>query len=205
MSRERITISIKKSVLSIIDKSIDGTNIRNRSHAFEKFVMEASSSMGKSLILMIGGDKIKEKIDAAKHYLNQAKQSGFNQIYIATGENGELVKDAFDSEVFDDLDIEYVEGEGTGGVLRKLKGHLKYSFLVINTVIKSGKNIDEYFLLHKKFGVKSTIFTSSENSLEGVYAMEPTIISEIKPGFSMIEDDLLPNLLSKNQAVVTYL
>ena len=41
MDRERLTITLRKSLLGKVDELIDGTNIRNRSHAIETLISQS--------------------------------------------------------------------------------------------------------------------------------------------------------------------
>ena len=43
MERERLTITLRKAILRLVDRSIDGAKLRNRSHAIEYYLSEALS------------------------------------------------------------------------------------------------------------------------------------------------------------------
>lgn len=86
MERERITISVKKHLLDQIDKVIDGTNIRNRSHAFEKLTSIALSlNDEKNAVVLIGGKNAMKLIPAAEDFLKKLHSNGYEKVYIATG------------------------------------------------------------------------------------------------------------------------
>ena len=70
MNRERITISIKKDLLSKVDKKVDGVKLRNRSHAVESLLSEALGINAiKDAIVMAGGEEATKNIAAIKKAL----------------------------------------------------------------------------------------------------------------------------------------
>ncbi len=56
MKRVRITISISQDVAKEVDNRIDGTHIRNRSHAIESLLSESLQlSSIKTAVILAGG------------------------------------------------------------------------------------------------------------------------------------------------------
>src|SRR3989338_4556769 len=55
MDRTRLTITLKKSILVAVDSVIDGTNIRNRSHAIETLISQSLAPQAKTCLILAGG------------------------------------------------------------------------------------------------------------------------------------------------------
>ena len=93
--RERITISIRKEILSKIDKKIDGIKLRNRSHAIESMVVETLGiDIISDVIIMAGGEDAIKSIDSIKELLLKLKTIGVEEVIIAVGYLGKKIKDA---------------------------------------------------------------------------------------------------------------
>ena len=55
--KERVTLTIEKSLLEQVDSSIDGSKIKNRSHAVELLVTKALGSNRPTKALILAGGK----------------------------------------------------------------------------------------------------------------------------------------------------
>src|SRR3989338_6453787 len=55
MDRERLTITLKKSILEKVDSLIDGTNLRNRSHAIETLISRSLHPTVSTAVILAGG------------------------------------------------------------------------------------------------------------------------------------------------------
>ena len=54
--KERITITLEKSIINSVDRKVDGKKIKNRSHAIELFLMRAlGENHPKKAVLLLGG------------------------------------------------------------------------------------------------------------------------------------------------------
>lgn len=53
MERERLTITLRKDVLKLVDQSIDGAKLRNRSHAIEYYLSQALSAKTLRVVLFV--------------------------------------------------------------------------------------------------------------------------------------------------------
>src|SRR3990170_3729169 len=58
MDRERLTITLKKSILAKVDEIIDGTKIRNRSHAIETLISQSLTPKINTAVILSGGKGI---------------------------------------------------------------------------------------------------------------------------------------------------
>lgn len=207
MDRERITISIKKNVLEKIDRIIDGTSVRNRSHAIETLALKSlGGATSNQAVIILGGDDAIKAIPAAKSYLPKLKEAGFDSVVIAVGFLADKVKEKIGFGVEYDLTIKYSDkGEGSGGALNILKKELQSTFIVINTAKEYEidlKNLLEYHRNHKS---KFTIATDDIHSMLGIYVIEPEILSIIPKGFSMLDDDLIPKLINDKEIIIYWI
>lgn len=203
MDRERITISIRKPVLDIVDKTIDGTSIRNRSHAIENLIMKAAGSINKQALILLGGDNAMKAIEPTKNFLKKLSESGFPKAYIAIGFLGDKVKEKLGDGSEFGISIEYNDkGEGSGGAITALRKIFKSPLVVFNSI--KVMDVDPELLIdyHQKFGATATIVSENLNTLDGVYILSPEILKNIPSGFSMLEEDILPRLLKEGKAIV---
>ena len=204
MERERVTISIKKSVLGKVDRVIDGTSIRNRSHAIESLVLKGlGTSDTQTAIILMGGDDALKSIPNVEKALIELKELGFKTINIATGFLGDKVMEKLGDGSKFSLDFVYNnKGEGSGGALALLKKELKNTFIVINHNQFSDFKINDLLNFHKQHHFIATIATDSLKTLQGIYIFEPEMTNHLPKGFSMLEDDILPKLIKDGKAVV---
>jgi len=203
MDRERITISIRKAVLDIVDKTIDGTSIRNRSHAIENLIVRASGQMNKQAMILLGGDNAMKAIEPTKLFLNKLSESGFSKVNIAVGFLGDKVKDKLGDGSEFGIAIEYNEkGEGSGGAIASLKKTFKSPLVVFNTAKKFDFNLDSLIDFHQKYSPVATIITEDIDTLDGIYVLSPEILKNIPNGFSMLEEDIFPELLKEGKAII---
>lgn len=204
MDRERITISIKKNVLEKIDQIIDGTSIRNRSHAVETLTLRSlGANTSNQAMIILGGDDAIKAIPAAKSYLPKLKSAGFDSVVIAVGFLADKVKEKIGFGIEYDLAIKYCDkGEGSGGALNMIKKDLKSTFIIINTAKDYDIDFKSLLEYHRNHKSKFTIATDDIHSLLGVYVVEPEILSLIPKGFSMLDEDLIPKLISNNELIV---
>ena len=134
MARERVTISVNQDLLKKIDQQIDGTRIRNRSHAVESLVSEALGlDQIKDAIVMAGGNDVLKNINAIKDSLLRLKKLGIKEVIVAVGYLADKIKKELKNGQDFGLKLDYLEkGEGTGGSLFLLKKAIKKSFVVVN-------------------------------------------------------------------------
>jgi NDP-sugar pyrophosphorylase family protein len=202
MDRERITISIKKKVLNQIDKFIDGTRIRNRSHAFETLTLLAlGKSSKKSAVILMGGDNALKLIPATEKYLQKFKEAGFDTIHIAVGFLGDKIRQKLGTGEKLGLNIIYSDkGEGSGGALASLRKSIDGTFVVVNTEKFLDIDIDRLINFHRNYSPISTIVREGD-SLRGLYVFDPEVFNCIPKGFSMIEEAVLTKLIEIDKAI----
>jgi len=204
MERERITISIKKEVLEKIDQRIDGIKMRNRSHAIELLISD-SLGMAKieNAVIMAGGKGALRLIPTVEESIGILKNYGIKDITIAVGYLGDKIKQEIgDGQKFG-TKISYIEGgEGTAGALSPLRKKFKKTFLVVN--IDQASEIDiakltDFHFIHQPL---ATIASSDSKLLKGYYLLDPEVFNYIPTGFSMLEEDVFPKLISEGKLLI---
>lgn len=204
MAKNRITVTINSDLLKNIDQQIDGTKIRNRSHAIESLIFEALNlDQIKDAIVMAGGNDVIKNINAIKDSLLRLKKLGIKEVIVAVGFLADKIKKELKAGQDFGLKIDYLEkGEGTGGSLFLLKKAIKKTFIVVNI----NQQIDfDYEMLtdfHKSDGKIATVATNDMKSFKGVYILEPKIFEYIPKEFSMLEEDIFPVLLKENELAI---
>lgn len=198
MERERITISIKKTLLKEIDKIIDGIKVRNRSHAIETLATSALNlSESKNAILLLGGKDALKLIPTAKENLKLLKNYGFDTVYVAIGFLGDKIIQKLGDGKELGLALKYIEGEGSGGAIKQLKKTFDKTFIVLNTDEVLKINLSKLISFHRKHKVAATVATGDLAGLEGAYILEPQIFNYLPNGFSMVESDVFPKLIKE--------
>ena len=202
--RERITISIRKEILSKIDKKIDGIKLRNRSHAIESMVVETLGiDILSDVIIMAGGESAIKSVDAIKELLLKLKTIGVEEVIIAVGYLGKKIKDELKDGKEFGLHLSYLEeGEGTGGVLLEIKKSLKKPFLVINIDKKTDVDLKSLIDFHKSSLSLATVATENIKTLKGIYILESEVLDYLPKGFSMLEEDAFPKLLEEGKLTI---
>ncbi len=203
MERERITISIKNEILRKVDQKIDGVKMRNRSHAIELLI---SDSLGLSqlnfAVIVAGGKGAIRLVPVIEQAIENLKKFGFSEIYLAVGFLGDKMKQSIGDGKKYGVNINYIEGgEGTAGALLPLKNRIKKSFVVINLEDNLPVNLKNLSDFHRDHLAVATIATTNMKALKGYYILEPEIFDFIPKGFSMLEEDVFPKLVSENKLI----
>jgi len=204
MNRERVTISIKKELLSLVDKKVDGIRLRNRSHAIESLLSSALGLGGiKDAIIMAGGEDAIKYIGAIKESLVSLKKIGIDEVIVAVGYLGDKIKKELKDGKEFGVKLSYLENaEGSGGVLHLLRNALKKTFIIINVNEKLDVDLKNLVEFHRNSNSYVTLATNDIKTYRGVYILEPEIMGYIPKGFSMLEDDIFPKLLNEHKLTI---
>jgi len=199
--RERITISIHKELLDKLDHQIDGSKIRNRSHAVEHCINETLGNTEMPEAVILAGGKLALKlIPLIEDSILMLKEYGVDIIYLAVGFLGPKIKEYFGDGNKFGIKLIYLEGgEGTAGALKPLEKIFLRSFLVFNLDSKIQVDLIKLFSFHKKHLSAATIASTDLSVLKGIYLFEPEVFKYIPDGFSMLENDVLPNLHNESK------
>jgi len=204
MDRERITISIRKTVLELVDQTIDGTNIRNRSHGIESMIIQsAGRHNSKNAVILLGGDDALKSIPPTKFFLKRLSEAGFPKAQIAVGFLGDKVKANLGDGADFGIALEYSsKGEGSGGAVSQYKKQFKSAFIVLNSGVELDVDFNALLEYHKSHSAVATLVTNNMSSFEGIYILEPEVFNLIPRGFSMLEEEVFPKLIKEGKAVV---
>lgn len=196
---KRITITIKQDMLKRIDNMVDGSQIRNRSHAIENLIEQSLSrtDIGMALILAGGsGAKLrpiayelpKSMIPVhgkpvLEHQISMYKKYGIKNIIVSLGNMDEKVRAYFGDGSRFSVEITYLNEKkslGTAGALYAAKDLIKDTFVVGNVDTLLDPNIPEIIEFHKKEGKVATMVltTSGNTSNVGVANMRGNSIVE---------------------------
>ena len=138
--KERLTITLDADLLKKIDSTIDGVNVRNRSHAIERLLdVVLAQNTPKKAVVLAGGHTIslKNQSDIPKpmvlikgrpileYVIRELKRSGISEILIVIGKNGEKITSYFGDGSLFDLRLNYIKEDapkGTANALNMAKG-----------------------------------------------------------------------------------
>lgn len=207
MERERITISIKKRVLKAIDRTIDGVDIRNRSHAIETLALKAiDEHETKNAVILIGGEDALKSLPEVKRNLEILAKNHFDKIYIAVGFLADEVKQKLGDGGKYKLEIEYLEeGEGSAGAILPLKNIFSDTFFVINNQDLEKTDLQKALEFHRQIKNTATVITESLEDLNGLYIFEPEIFKYIPKSFSMLESDIFPKVNADGKLAIRWM
>lgn len=168
MAKTRLTITLDQELLKRVDAAIDGTKIRNRSHAIEYLLTTCLIPQKTKVLIMAGGEGVKFRPltyeipkslipirgkPLLEHTLEALKNQGFTEIYISIGYLGEKIKDYFGDGKRWGLHIRYIEqARRTPGTAQPLSEAKKYfvgeSFIVIYGDVLTDLNLPDLLDFH---------------------------------------------------------
>jgi NDP-sugar pyrophosphorylase family protein len=150
MERSRLTITLKKEILDLVDRLVDGTKIRNRSHAIEYLLSKNFFSEQTKVVILTGGEGIKMRPltyempkallplhdePILQHTIEFLAKNGFRDIVISVGYLGNKIKEYFKDGSSFGIKITYIEQKeqenGTAQPLLALRGIVKESPFIL--------------------------------------------------------------------------
>lgn len=150
MERKRLTITLKKEILNSVDRLVDGTKIRNRSHAIEYLLSKSFFSAQTKVVILTGGKGIKMRPltyempkallplhgkPILQHTIEFLAKNGFREIIISIGYLGNKIKEHFRDGSSFGIKITYVEQRGqengTAQPLAALRGMIGESPFIL--------------------------------------------------------------------------
>ena len=190
--KERVTLTIEKEILGKVDQTVNGTDVKNRSHAVELMLTKAfgENKPSKAIILAGGkGTKMKPMTNflpkpmlrihdkpILEHNIELLKRHGIKDIIISIGYRGEKIKEYFGDGSQIGVNITYVKEKsplGTGGPLNLLKGKINDTFVMLNGDELKDIDLEDMFMFHRKNKSTATIAltTVEDPSKYGVAVM----------------------------------
>lgn len=180
MDRERLTITLKKSILAKVDGFIDGTKIRNRSHAIENLITQSMSPKVSQAVVLAGGKGMHMRPftyempkglfpvggkPVLEYAVELLRENDIRDVVFSIGHLGEKIKDHFGDGKKFGVKISYVWEEketGTGGALALAKEHINAdAFLVVYGDNLIDINLSDLIVFHNDQDVVATIALTS--------------------------------------------
>lgn len=176
MDRERLTITLQADILKKLDQTIDGVNIRNRSHAIETILTRALTPRVSQAVILAGGQGVKLRpltyevpkplIPVAgkpilEYLIELLREAEVRKIILALGHLGNKIKDYFGDGSKFGVKIAYTEEAqplGTAGAIRNAQTFLqKRPFLVLHGDILVDIDLSQLIAFHQEQKVLATI------------------------------------------------
>ncbi|MGC9129411.1 MAG: sugar phosphate nucleotidyltransferase [Candidatus Micrarchaeia archaeon] len=185
MSKERLTITLDRRILDEVDATIDGINVRNRSHAIEKLIEVAlSQNVPQKAVILAGGNTIRQNgktIPKAmanvagkpiiEYTIQMLVRNGVNDFIILAGEKSEEITSYLGDGSRFGAKITYLIEEkrkGTEGALLLAKGLVgNWPFFVVNGDNFYDFRISEMYKQHIATKALVTIALTTAESTKG--------------------------------------
>jgi NDP-sugar pyrophosphorylase family protein len=196
--KEKISITLEEELIKDIDKMVDGTKIKNRSHAIELLISRTfGHNRPKTAVFLLGGEGTRfrpityempkallplQGRTVPEHLFDLFKKFGIIRFIFSLGYKAEKVQEYFGNGSKWGVEIIYVVEEkpmGSAGAIKLAKEYLNSSpFIVTNGDELKDIDIEDMYRFHKESGAKVTVAltTVEDPSAYGVAAMKGTKI-----------------------------
>jgi NDP-sugar pyrophosphorylase family protein len=199
MERKPFTITMRKDLVDRIDSLVDGTKIRNRSHALEYVVASHFKPKIKRALILAGGEGIKMRPftyelpktmlpvkgrPILEHIIELLRSHDVRNICIGIGHLGEKIKDHFGDGSKFGVRINYLEEKkscGTGGAIKKALPVMgSEPFLLIWGDVLIDIDLNDFIEFHlEESSILTIALTSTSNPTDyGVVRMHGNNIVE---------------------------
>ncbi len=197
--KERLTITLDKDTISLLDTKIDGKKIKNRSHAIELFLSRVlGNNRPKKAVLLLGGKgtrfrPITYEVPKAllpvqgktvpEHLIDLFKKYEIKDFIFSIGYKADKIRDYFGDGSKFGVNISYVEEKepkGSAGAIKLAREHLKETFVLTNGDELKNIDLEEMYLSHKENNamVTAALTTVKDPSAYGVAKLEGNKILE---------------------------
>jgi NDP-sugar pyrophosphorylase family protein len=191
--KERVTLTLEKDVLHVVDSRVDGANIKNRSHAIELLLRKALRGTAPSVAIILAGgkgtrlrpitDKVpKPLIDVRgrpilDYNIELCKTYGITDIILSIGYMKEQIREHYKDGSRLGVKITYIEEDkplGTAGPLRVIRDRLTDTFVLMNADELKDINLAKMFQVHLQNDASATIAltTVEDPSMYGVAVLD---------------------------------
>ncbi len=185
--KEKIAFSIDPRLLKRLDATVDGVEVKSRSHAIEILLRRAfGDDKVRKALLFAGGEKsgacgiakcmveVRDK-PLLQHAVEWLKKSGVTELVIAAGKfRGDIESYFKDGSQFG-VKIDYVTEDvplGTAGALNSAAERFKTTFIAMNGDVSCEFNLEKMIELHKKSKAVATIALTEVDSAVNYGAVE---------------------------------
>ncbi len=205
--RVRISLTLRPEIVSLLDSKVDGTKIRNRSHAVEQFLKQVLVTEVDQAVILIG-DQNKALTEICgqtvlERMLDQLQKASINKIVISCTDQSQKIKNLLSSKKFSKFIISYVKNElkGTAHSLRQCKKELNPgNFLFIYGDVLAETDFYDFQDFHKSNnGIATITVTSIPDPLPwGIVRVKRNLVTEFieKPSPKKVENIRLTNLIN---------
>lgn len=196
--RTRLTITLPNDLLKRVDTLVDGSQIRNRSHAVEKLLSEGLEPAVNQAVILAGGKATKRRsllsMINGQHLLQvvlgQLKKHHISEVIICSSPDLiDELRTRFGTGRELGVELTYVaerEALGTAGALKNCANLLQTApFLVLHGDVLTSINIDEFIQFHLNeqklatIGVKPRL---AERSYGQVFLQGNSIVKFLEKG-----------------------
>ncbi|MFH1649517.1 MAG: nucleotidyltransferase family protein [Candidatus Woesearchaeota archaeon] len=189
--KDRVTFTIERDILRQVDNTIDGSTVKNRSHAVELLLIKAlGQNRPRKALILAGGSASRLKQlspDLPKplvpvqgkpileYNIEMLKKFDIKDIIVSIGMNGEKIKDYLGDGSKLGVKITYVEETnplGTAGPLRLARPYLTETFIMMNGDELKDIDLIDMYEFHKGQRAQCTIaLTTGESAADYGVAM----------------------------------
>jgi NDP-sugar pyrophosphorylase family protein len=181
MDRQRLTITLKKEIINQLDEYIDGTRIRNRSHAIEYLLRKYFAPKIKKAIILAGGQGLKMRPftyempkamipinnrPVLEYIIENFRRHDIRELYLSVGYLSEKIKQYFgDGSKFGVKIIYLNQGKNEVGTASPLLQFKKYigdePFVVYYGDVLATIDFTDMIDFHITSGLPATIALTS--------------------------------------------
>ncbi|MBI4127764.1 MAG: NTP transferase domain-containing protein [Parcubacteria group bacterium] len=201
MRRNRLTITLRNDLLKLLDGTIDGAEIRNRSHAIERLLGKALYPRVTKAVVLAAGEGVKMRPftyempktmlpvkgrPILEHAIELLRSHELRDIVIVIGRLGEKIRAHFSDGKHFGVTITYVEQSakpiGTAAALLAAKPYVGSGpVLVMYGDVLADINLAEFIEFHRnEKGVATMALTSvADPSIYGAVGLAGTRVCEI--------------------------
>ncbi|MBI2028907.1 NTP transferase domain-containing protein [Candidatus Gottesmanbacteria bacterium] len=184
MDRDRLTITLRKDILRKVDSFIDGTTIRNRSHAIETLISRSIAPKIDTAVILAGGEGIKLRPvtyeipkslipisgkPLVEYTVEMLKRADIRNIIFAIGHLGDKIRDHFGDGSKFGVRITYKEESkrlGTAGALKSSASDINGTFLTIHGDVLSHINLFDLLQFHKDQATVATMALTTTDDIQ---------------------------------------
>lgn len=177
MNRSRVTITLQDELLRQIDRLIDGTRVKNRSHAIESLLLkELGERRLTTAVILAGGRGIAapgggrmSRVLAPyrgglflEHVFAWLRREGIEEVIIGASELTAGIEAKIGAGDRYGLHVTYLPADrGTAGVLRHLVNRLPGTFLMMNGDVLAEASLSEMLAFHRQQRAVCTLALTS--------------------------------------------
>lgn len=187
--KEKISITLDEEIIRDVDRLVDGSKVKNRSHAIELLISKSLAVKGlKTAIFLLGGKSSKIVVNKSlllfngktvlEHLIEMFKKFGVTNFIFSISSTADKIKQQFGDGSKFGVSIIFVEEKeplGSAGAIKFASAQIEDGpFIVTNGDELKEIDIKDMFNFHKSVSAKITVAltTVKDTSAYGVAAMK---------------------------------